>query len=238
MPLYNEEKILTNSVRTIIDFLEETKFPYNYRIILANNESTDGSAHICRLLVEEYPDRVVSLDVGKKGKGLAIRTAWNKSDADILVFMDADLSSDLGSLQNLVKAVHYGDAHMSIGNRLGRESQVISRKILRKVASHIYNAWARILLGTRFDDHQCGFKAIKKESFTYISPFLKEEGFLIDTEILGFASRLGLSVKSVDIIWRDSDESKVSLFSDSLKMFLRLVKLRRRIALTVPQTTP
>jgi len=108
--------------------------------------------------------------------------------------------------------------------------------MFRKAASYLYNFSARVILGTPFDDHQCGFKAMKRSAFATVAPLLEEKGFFFDTELLAISVRRGFKVKSIDIIWRDSDESKVSLFSDSIKMFADLVRLRRRLFKTEAQT--
>ena len=228
VPLYNEEKELAKSVETMIDFLSVTRFPYPYKITLANNESTDGSWRICQELARIYP-LVRALDVGGKGKGLAIRTAWSKSDADVLAFMDVDLSSDLSFFKVLIEPVYSGVADIAIGNRLGKSSSIISRKAMRKAASHIYNFAARAILRTSFDDHQCGFKAMRKDKFDIISNSLTERGFFFDTELLAISLRKGFKVVPIDIVWRDSEDSKVALFSDSMKMFLDLLRLRGRL---------
>jgi len=173
------------------------------------------------------------MNLEKKGKGLAIRAAWEQSDGDILAFMDADLSSDLHFLLPLIEGVALGKCDIAIGNRLGKTSKVYSRKIMRKIASRIFNIIARYFLKTNIADHQCGFKAINKQSFQKISQHLQEDGWLIDTELIAVSVRESLHVLPIDIIWRDSDRSKVKLFGDSIKMFTDLIRLRRRLNNTI-----
>ena len=229
IPLYNEEKRIEASVRKLIRFLRESAFPYRYELTLANNASTDGSRRIIESLAKEFAQiKVINLE--KKGKGLAVRTAWSKSGADILVFMDADMSSDLEFLRPLVDGVISGKCDLAIGNRLGPSSRVYSRRVARKIVSRAYNIAARIFAGTRVADHQCGFKAMRRESFLKILPFAEEDGYLFDTEWIALSSRQGLKVCPVDIIWYDDLDSKVMLIDDSLKVFKSLLKLRRRLA--------
>lgn len=228
MPLYNEEKVLAKSVKTIINFLAETKFPYPYTLTLANNESTDNSWVICQELAREYAN-VRPLNVGAKGKGHAVRTAWAQSPASTLVFMDADLASDLTFLHPLVDEIHSGRSHIAIGNRLGKNSVVNSRHPFRKLSSHIYNALARFFLGTNFDDHQCGFKAVDKKVFDELNKYLVERGWFFDTELLAYAVKHGYKVSSFDIIWTEGIDSKVSLLNDSVQMFRNILRLRIRL---------
>lgn len=228
MPLYNEEKILAKSVDTIVSFLSKGVLPGKYRITLANNASTDRSWAICRELEAAYPP-VRALDIGAKGKGHAVRTAWAKSDGDVLVFMDCDLASDLNFLPALVGAVASGEADIAIGNRLGKNSKITSRHPVREFVSRTYNLGTRLILGTPFDDHQCGFKAIHKDAFANLNPRLVERAWLFDTELLAHAVRNGYSVKSIDIVWTEGAESKVRLIQDSLKMFGDIIRLRTRL---------
>lgn len=228
IPLYNEEKVLKPSVERLVGFLESSRFPYRYTITLANNASTDTSATVAADLSRKFP-QVKVLDLKKKGKGYAVRTAWERSQGDILAFMDADLSSDLDFFRPLVDEVVENGADLSIGNRLGVGSRVYSKRATRKIASRVYNFMARVLLGTPFDDHQCGFKAMRKESFRTIAPELAEDGFVFDSEWLAVSKRHGLKIKSIDIVWHDTNESKVSLFGDSLGMFADLFRLHNRL---------
>jgi len=228
IPLYNEEKILEKSVSTLTDFLHKSDFPYEYVITLADNASTDNSWSICSELSKKY-ENVRCLKLENKGKGLAIRTAWSKSDADILAFMDIDLSSDLNYLVPLVSPIAEGKSDMTIGNRLGPKSKVFSDKLVRRIASKVFNQSVRSILGSPFLDHQCGFKAIKKEKFKVILPFLNENEFFFDTEVIIASLAHGLRVNSVDIIWRDNSDSKVSLFGDSIKMFIGILRLKQRL---------
>lgn len=233
IPLYNEEHVIAQTVETTLSFLKGHPLPYPFTITLANNASTDNSWKICQDLAARYSN-VKALDIGKKGKGIAIRTAWTRSDADVLVFMDADLSSDLNYLGTLIGSVVKGEADLAIGNRLGKKSVLISHKRTRKFASRSYNALTRAILGTDIEDHQCGFKAMKKSSFMKIAPHLKDERFFIDTELIAFARHFGMTIQSIDITWRDSMVSKVSLIKDSTRMFRDTFALRKRIKTIQP----
>ncbi|MEK7116786.1 MAG: glycosyltransferase [Patescibacteria group bacterium] len=228
IPLYNEEKILEKSVKTLADFLRQSNFPYDYSITLADNASTDNSQDICRELSHRY-NQVRCLKIGQKGKGLAIRTAWSKSDVDILAFMDIDLASDLNFLKPLIESIAIGKNDMAIGNRRGQKSQVFSDKITRRFASKVFNFMVQIIFKSPFIDHQCGFKAISKEKFNLIMPFLSENGFFIDTELIIVSLVHGLKIQPIDIIWRDNRNSKVSLFGDSIRMFVDIFRLRYKL---------
>lgn len=227
IPLYNEESVIATSTETLIKFLRESNFPYKYKIVLANNASTDRSLEICQELAKKHPN-VEAFDVGKKGKGLAIRSSWERSSVDILAFMDADLSSELSYFKPLIDALIAG-SDLAIGNRLGKNSKVFSRNLMRKVASHTYNIIIRILFRTGIDDHQCGFKAIKREAFLKIKDDLHDDAFFIDTELIVHVHKKGMKISEIDIVWRDAEDSKVSIGGTSLELFKAAINLRKKL---------
>ena len=74
-----------------------TQVPFSARITIADNASVDGTLALARSLAEEFDDvRVVHLDA--KGRGRALRQVWSDSDADVVAYMDVDLSTDLNAL--------------------------------------------------------------------------------------------------------------------------------------------
>ncbi len=228
IPLYNEEYVLANSVETIVDFLSEQKFPYRYEIILANNASTDRTAIVAQEIGLRFP-QVRLLDLRQKGKGRAIRSAWSESPADVLAFMDVDLASDLAFFRELIDGIVIGKNDMTIGSRLGPRSKIIGRRGHREVMSRIYNQLIRFLFKTGVPDHQCGFKAISKEAYSIISPYLEDNGWFLDTELIVWSRKQDLKILPIDIIWTDRTGSKVSIPKTSLELLKSAFKLKKRI---------
>jgi len=228
IPIYNEEKVIRNTTETIVSFLDSNHLPYNFTITLADNGSTDKTLEICEQLMAKF-SQVKVLKIKEKGKGIAIRTAWQQSNADILVFMDADLSSDLKSLPKLIEAVAVEKYDLSIGNRLGKNSKVVSRRFIRKVASRIFNFLMRLMFDTNVSDHQCGFKAISKNAFNLVASQLQEKTWFFDTEIIVLALKNGLKIKPIDIIWIDTLDSKVSIGQTSLDILKAALAFRKRL---------
>lgn len=228
IPVYNEEEIIAGTLDTLLSFLKRTEFPYPYRITVVDNASTDRTARMVTEFAAYNPETTL-LKLAEKGKGRAVRAGWAQEKGGILAFMDADLSSDIGAFKALVDAIANGSADLSIGNRLGKNSKIVSTKKFRKIVSRIYNALVRAFLWTGIDDHQCGFKALSFETFTMLAPKLTETEFFLDTELIALVRKQGLSIHQEDIVWIDSATSKVSLFSDSLKMFLSVVRLSWRL---------
>jgi glycosyltransferase involved in cell wall biosynthesis len=228
VPAYNEESRIDSSVRVLVQYLHKSKFPYPFAVTIVDNGSTDGTAACAQRLVHAYPRTIVPISISEKGKGRAVRRGWHEP-GEVMVFMDADLSSDLAFLRPLVDAIVIDGYDISIGNRLGMQSHIQGRKVIRGIASHAYNATIRLLFSTNIADHQCGFKAIRKDTYTRLAPLLEDTGWFFDTEFLVIATRLGYSIRSIDIRWVDNRQSKVSLFGTTLDMVKAIYAFQKRL---------
>lgn len=228
IPVYNEEDVIVSSLETLLTFLRTSGFPYQYQITVVDNASTDRTSAMVTTFANTHAE-VSLLQLTEKGKGRAIRAGWAQG-GDILAFMDADLSSDLSFFPALITSIAEDTADLAIGNRLGKNSVVISSKRERRIASFLYNAFARLLLRTDVDDHQCGFKAISRNAYEMLLPALLDNGFFFDTELIAWARRRGYRISQIDIRWVDSPVSRVALFSDSFLMFKSIVRLARRLS--------
>ena len=157
VPVRNEERDLAPSVRRLVSYLR-AGFPFTARVTIADNGSTDGTWAIADGLARELGEvRAVRLE--QAGRGRALRTIWSASDAEVLMYMDVDLSTDLNALLPLVAPLLSGHSDLAIGTRLAPGSRVI-RGPKRELISRCYNMLLHTCLGARFSDAQCGFKAI------------------------------------------------------------------------------
>ena len=159
VPVYNEEAVLARSIGRLHRLLSGD-FPFSWRIVIADNASTDATPADRRPPGPPAARASRSLRLEEKGRGRALRTAWSASDADVVCYMDVDLSTDLRALLPLVAPLLSGHSDVSIGTRLARGSQVV-RGPKREFISRTYNHLLRATLRTRFSDAQCGFKAVR-----------------------------------------------------------------------------
>jgi putative flippase GtrA len=224
IPVYNEEAGLERSVRTVRAYLNHC-FPYPARLTIADNASTDGTLAIARGLAQELPGvRVVHLPV--KGRGRALREVWLLSDAQVLAYLDVDLSTDLSALLPLVAPLVSGHSHLAIGTRLGRSSRVV-RGPKREVISRCYNLLLRGMLAARFSDAQCGFKAIRADAARELLPLVEDTGWFFDTELLVLAERAGLRIHEVPVDWVDDPDSRVDIVPTAMADLLGVARLGR-----------
>ena len=208
VPVHDEEAALALSVRRLHRFLS-TEFPFSWRIVIADNASTDATPEVAAALARDLPS-VSFLRLERKGRGRALRAAWSVSDAQVVCYMDVDLSTDLRGLLPLVAPVLSGHSDLAIGTRLAHGARVV-RGPKREVISRGYNAVLRTALRARFSDAQCGFKAVRADLVEELLPAIRDDGWFFDTELLVLAQRRGLRIHEVPVDWVDDPDSRVRI---------------------------
>ncbi len=238
VPVRNEEHDLAPSIRRLVSFLRDG-FPFTARVTIADNGSSDATWPIAAGLAREFGEvRAVRMEA--PGRGRALRAIWSQSEAEVLAYMDVDLSTDLNALLPLVALLLSGHSDVAIGTRLARGSRVI-RGPKREVISRCYNMLLRACLGARFSDAQCGFKAIRREPAQALLPLTEDNGWFFDTELLVLAERAGLRIHEIPVDWIDDLDSRVDIMATAaadLRGMLRLGRGFARGSLTVPQLRP
>jgi glycosyltransferase involved in cell wall biosynthesis len=232
LPVFNEAAQLAGSVRRLTEFLAGLA-PARWEIVLAENGSTDGTRALAEELASESeakyqipetgyrmpeagsprPERTIRVRVvhlDQAGRGGALRAAWLGSAADLLSYMDVDLSTDLACLPALLAPLLAGTADLAIGSRLLPGSRT-TRGWKREVLSRGYNVLLRSALGLRVRDAQCGFKALTRQAARALLPRVKDEGWFFDTELLFRAQREGWRIAEVPVRWVDDPGSTVRL---------------------------
>ena len=223
IPVLNEENALPRCVVSLRQFLEEHS-PYGFRIVIADNGSTDQTPDIAESLSQEHSE-VSWTRLEIRGRGRALRKAWLESNADILTYMDVDLSTGLNAFPALVRAIGEEGFDLAIGSRLMKESVVKKRSFKREVTSRSYNLIIKAVFFTRFSDAQCGFKAISRKAAQFLVPRVKDQGWFFDSELLILAEKGGFRIKDVPVEWVDDPDSRVRVIktaTDDLKGLLRL----------------
>lgn len=227
IPVYNEEAALAASVHRLRDHLRET-FPYPVRITIADNASVDATPEIGAHLAATLPDvRYVRLE--QKGRGRALHDVWLRSDAQVLAYMDVDLSTDLAALAPLVAPLISGHSDLAIGTRLSRGSRVV-RGAKREIISRCYNLILRSTLSAGFSDAQCGFKAIRADVAGELLPHVSDTGWFFDTELLVLAERSGLRIHEVPVDWVDDPDSRVDIVATAVTDLKGVGRLLRGFA--------
>jgi glycosyltransferase involved in cell wall biosynthesis len=222
IPVYNEEEVLPRTIATLTEFLEN-HLANPWRVTIADNASTDATQAVSEMLTRKHPG-VNYLRIPQKGRGRALRTAWLDSHADIVSYMDADLSTDLSHFPQLIAALESG-SHIAVGSRLSKESQV-SRGFRREFISRGYNLLINSMFFTGLPDAQCGFKALTRATAEAIVPSIKNNNWFFDTELLVIAAKRGFNIASVPVKWIDDPTSTVNVVGTAKEDVKGLLRLR------------
>jgi glycosyltransferase involved in cell wall biosynthesis len=224
VPVYNESAGLAASITRLYAYLV-TSFPFTFRVTIADNGSADGTWEIATDLARELTHvRAVRLD--ESGRGRALHAVWSASDAEVLAYMDVDLSTGLSALLPLVAPLLSGHSDLAIGSRLTRGARV-SRSPKREVISRIYNRILHTVLRVRFSDAQCGFKAIRADRARTLLPLVEDRAWFFDTELLVLAERSGLRIHEVPVDWVEDPDSRVDIVSTALADLRGVLRLAR-----------
>jgi putative flippase GtrA len=224
VPVYNEAEGLEASITTLRRYLDES-FPFRTLVTIADNGSTDGTALIARRLAAVL-DGVQALTLSRKGRGYALRTAWSASEAEVVAYMDVDLSTSLSALLPLIGSVLSGHSDLAVGTRLARGSRVV-RGPKRELISRAYGHIVRLSLRSRITDFQCGFKAIRRDRALQILPLVEDDGWFFDTELLVTAERLGVRVAETPVDWTDDPDSSVDIVATAAEDLRGVWRLAR-----------
>ncbi|MFQ5473814.1 MAG: dolichyl-phosphate beta-glucosyltransferase [Dehalococcoidia bacterium] len=225
VPVYNEQRALPESIPTLLDFLASDAFPYEWRILIADNASIDNTPEVGRGLEEQYPGQIKYVRIERKGRGFALKQVWLDSPMDIVSYMDVDLSTGIEDFPALIGAIADDGYDVAIGSRLAKGARV-TRSLKRRVLTLGYNSMIKGMFFTRFSDAQCGFKAVSRKAAQRIIPLIEDNNWFFDTELLILAEKMGYRVKDVPVRWIEDTDTRVKIASTVSEDIRGLVRLR------------
>lgn len=224
IPVYNEAHVLERSIAKLSAFLERS-LPYDWRIVIADNASTDDTLAVAQQIAL-INRRVNVLHLDQKGRGRALKQAWLQSDAAVLSYMDVDLSTDIRSYPALVRAIAEERYDVATGSRLKRGSRT-TRGLKREFISRTYNLMIKAAFWTRFSDAQCGFKAISKRAARELLPLIENNEWFFDTELLILAEKRAYRIKDLPVRWVDDPDTRVNIQKTVMEDLRGLWRLKR-----------
>src|SRR5215469_13713681 len=223
VPVRDEEHDLGPGIRRLVAYLTIC-FPFRTVVTIADNGSTDRTWAVARALAQEF-DGVQTVHLDQSGRGRALRRVWSASGADVLAYMDVDLSTDLNALLPLVAPPLSGHSDLAIGTRLARGARVV-RGPRRELISRCYNVLLHATLSAGFSDAQCGFKAIRADKARLLLPLTRDTGWFFDSELLVLAERAGLRIHEVPVDWVDDPDSRVKVAATALADLRGIARMR------------
>jgi glycosyltransferase involved in cell wall biosynthesis len=225
IPVLNEEHSLARCVNLLIKFLGIHLAHHKFRILIADNGSMDRTGDVAARLVSDNAGLVVYLRLGQRGRGRALKKAWIESSADIVSYMDVDLSTELNAFPDLIDAIARDGFHIVTGTRLANAATT-SRSFKRELISRAYNILIKVTFRTTFTDAQCGFKALRGDVASAIIPSVLNNNWFFDTEMLIIAEKNGFRMKEIPVTWTEDRDTRVHLFGTIMEDLNGLARLR------------
>jgi glycosyltransferase involved in cell wall biosynthesis len=222
VPVYNEERDLRGSITRLVGFLRGVSL-FEARVVIADNASVDGTFGIARELAREHQN-VEAVHLPQKGRGGALRAVWSRSEADVVSYMDVDLSTNLKFFPLLVHGLSIG-YDLAVGSRLLQASQT-QRRLGREVVSRGYNRIVKALFRNRFSDAQCGFKAVDRRVAQRLLPHIHDDSWFFDTELMLLAEKHGFKIFEVPVEWIEDLDSRVRIVPTAVADLRGLLRMR------------
>jgi dolichyl-phosphate beta-glucosyltransferase len=223
IPSFNEESRLLNSLEKIAAYIRNSG--RETEVLVVDDGSTDATAAVAQLFCQKLPGLRVVANGENRGKGYSVRHGMQEARGRIVLFTDADLSAPLEEAEKLLAALESNE--VAIGSRaMNRKLISVRQSRFRELAGIIFNTLVRLILRLPFVDTQCGFKAFRREPCRIIFQQQRIEGFGFDPELLYLARHHGLRSAEIPVRWAHSPATKVSMFRDSIQMFIDVFLIR------------
>ena len=224
IPAYNEERRLAAALDQVLAHARERG--WEAEVLVVNDGSRDGTAALAAEYAARHPGVRLLENPGNRGKGYSVRHGMLEARGEWLLFTDADLSAPIAEAEKLFAALGAG-AEVAIGSRwLASETQTLRQPLYRQFFGRVFNLLLRLLLGLRFRDTQCGFKAFSRRAARELFPRQRIERWAFDPELLYLARRLGFRVEEVPVEWAHDRRSTISPLRDGLRMGWDLLRIR------------
>ena len=215
------------SINKQVNFFRKNLKGYKWTIWIGlNGENRNNILELCKGIEKKFKE--VRLDyVKRQGRGESLRNIWLKSKADFVAYMDVDLATSLENFRDLLSPLE-NSYDFTYGNRYSQGNKS-HRNLKRLIVSKIYNVvMINAFLGAKFNDAQCGFKALKTDVAKKIVPLIKDNSWFFDTELLYIAEKKGYNLKGIPVEWKEGSNSGVKIIKTSFDFIKKTIELKYR----------
>ena len=227
IPAYNEEKLIGITLQSLIDYLYTKHM--NFEIIVVDDGSTDRTVELAgRFEREKENDRNVKIlkNGSNRGKGFALRQGMLAGRGQIRLFMDADLPFELDVIEEIIKKIHSG-CQVVVGSRDLPGSTLVGVPFMRFLAGQVFSLFVQLFAFRGIRDTQCGLKGFSGQTAQQLFSLATISDFSIDVELLFIAKKFRFRICKIPVRMTGfRGDSRIRLFSDSVKMFLDLLFIR------------
>jgi dolichyl-phosphate beta-glucosyltransferase len=225
IPAYNEAARLGSTLERVLSYVSRNG--WDSEVIVVDDGSRDQTRDLVRSYLQGHPQLRLLQNHWNRGKGYSVRHGMLEAGGELLLFTDADLSAPIEESAKLFRAIESG-ADIAIGSRwLIPELQEHRQSPLRQLFGRLFNLALRILLGLRYKDTQCGFKAFNRRAANIIFPQQRIERWAFDPELLYLAGKAELKVEEVPVAWSHVGGTRIRPLRDGMRMFREVLEIRR-----------
>jgi glycosyltransferase involved in cell wall biosynthesis len=224
IPAFNESGRIPATLQAVVACIRANA--WRAEVIVVDDGSTDSTAALVRAFQEHAPEVRLVQNPGNHGKGYSVRHGMLEAVGDVVMFTDSDLSAPIEEAERLFAAIAQG-ADIAIGSRwLESGRQTHRQPLYRQFFGRCFNAVTRLVMGLRFADTQCGFKAFTRASAQVVFKLQTIEGWGFDPEILFIALKRGYRIVEVPVSWAHDERTRMSYLRDGMKMLREIAAIR------------
>jgi dolichyl-phosphate beta-glucosyltransferase len=224
IPAFNESARILGALRSVVACVRERG--WKAEVIVVNDGSRDATAEMVNAFAINAPEVRLIENPGNRGKGYSVRNGLLQAFGDVVMFTDADLSAPIGEAERLFAAIAAG-ADIAIGSRwLEKGRQTHRQPLYRQFFGRCFNAVTRGVMGLRFADTQCGFKAFTRSAAQTVFQLQTIERWGFDPEILFIALKRGYNIVEVPVSWAHDERTRMSYLKDGIKMLQEIAIIR------------
>lgn len=224
IPAYNESARILATLQSVVACIRAKGWATE--VIVVNDGSRDSTADMVREFAKSAPEVRLVENPGNRGKGYSVRSGLLQALGEVVMFTDSDLSAPIEEAERLFAAIEQG-ADIAIGSRwLESGRQTHRQPLYRQFFGRCFNAVTRGVMGLRFADTQCGFKAFTRAAAQTVFQLQTIERWGFDPEILFIALKRGYRVVEVPVSWAHDERSRMSYLRDGMKMLEEIAIIR------------
>ncbi len=225
--MLNEHLRLEKGIDKCVAYMREN-VSIPYKLTIVDNGSDDDTPEIARRLEEKY-DEVEYVRIEERGVGIAFKTGVQRTTADIVGYMDIDLSTDLSYLNKTIEMFEKDKKLQYVnGSRFSKDSRTHGRKWYRKITSAGLIIILKSVFGMKATDALCGFTFLRSDvAKKLVKQCSDDKGWFYTVELLLRAERQKIKIYDMPIEWVEDYDTTVNVPKTIKNYIIRIVKLKR-----------